>query len=260
MAPIRTLLVILWLLTGSSADAGIRFDFLIESTADQVTPVRSGSITIAESAWRVDYDEDNQGATAVFSTDGGLTETALNDEMQTYYEPKRIHYRNPSSRMLSMPFVPPGAPPVVTLKKLDVQEEQSPEVIEGMAARKWVVSLGYEVQVDVGSEVLKGIFSTTALIWTTDARADVPFPLDPRTIVTGWDTIDASLAELREQIPGFPLKRQMTVTRRIVGGRPFTDVITTTITAFQDAELSGTDLEIPSGYINQEPIIGAPGS
>lgn len=51
----------------------------------------------------------------------------------------------------------------------------------------------------------------------------------------------------------------MIATRQLEGGPVQSDVVTTEFREFTTAELPATDLAVPEGYREQEPVIGVPG-
>ena len=249
----RILSLLVLLLAAPAAEAGLKFDFSIVSMDDSLNPGRSGTVLVDGLSYLIHFDEGGVVFSALVSEDGGESEIAINHDLRTYYEPAELHGLERESRLFMMPALNVESPKI---KLLELHEEEGSSPIENLPARKWVIQLLYEMQYSVGKESIRGVCDTTAIIWTTDAL-EAPFvPLDPRCILTGWSSIDHRLEQELSVIEGFPLKRDMTVTRRIVGGAPFTDMITTTFTNFEPAEPATESFAIPEGYTYQEPTYG----
>lgn len=146
--------------------------------------------------------------------------------------------------------------PAVSLKQVRLREEPTTHLIEGRKTRKYVLNLSYEVKMNVGSEKVRGVFNATAELWTTDEIEASVLPLDPRRIRTGFGVIDASVREALSVVKGFPLERRLSVTRRLAGGAPFTDLVTTSFREFESLATPPQNLDVPPGYRYQEPILG----
>jgi hypothetical protein len=77
---------------------------------------------------------------------------------------------------------------------------------------------------------------------------------------TGIAEIDAKLrAALTQVMPANTEKSELTITRRLDGGQPMTQVIRTTIESLGEVRSRDADFEVPTDYQYQPPVIGSPG-
>lgn len=175
----RGLQFLLMVLFASTGTAGCRFSFVVESTGDPLVRKRAGTILVVGPSYRVDWTEGAFDSSAVFSVDGGESETALNSERSTYFRPKFLLAELPDSRLLAMPPLQSGKVPTVSVREVRLREEPETHLIEGRKTRKYVLNLSYEVKVNVGSERVRGIFTATAELWTTD---EIEVPVLPENL------------------------------------------------------------------------------
>jgi hypothetical protein len=112
----------------------------------------------------------------------------------------------------------------------------------------------------VEGEKLRVLFRSTVLLWTTEAIELSVVPMDLREIRTGHDAVDPAVKEALSGVKGFPLKRQMSVTRRYEGGQVMVDAMTTTFDDFKTVALPPEALAVPSGYRYEEPVMLFPGA
>lgn len=229
---------------------------MVESTGDPLNRKRAGTISVDRSSYRVDYEHGGFDTSALFSADGGKTETALNSTLLTYFAPGRLLADALDSRLFSMPPLELVGPPTVTLKEVKLREEPSQHDIDGRKTRKYVLNFSYDITARVGTEKLRAVVRAIAELWTTEELEASYLPLDPRRVRTGFDAVDHSLRQAMTGVKGFPLERRLSVTRRISGGAPFTDLVTTTFSSFEPFAASPQLFEVPSGYRHQNPILG----
>ncbi len=255
-------LLVLALLLANTAGAATQFKYVVESTGDPLIPRHAGTIRIEGGSYRIDHEGgDKLGSTASFSTDGGKTVTALNENLSTYYRPKArpAEATITSSGHYSAPFIEKNTKPVVSVKNVILEEESSDERIAGHATRKYVLRFTHDLRVKLGGEKIRVIFGSTVLLWTTE-EVDLPdIPMNLREILTGFSTVDQAVNAALSGVKGFPLKRRLAVTRQYEGGRVMVDVITTTFDDFKTVALPPEALAVPAGYHYQEPVIVAPG-
>ncbi len=253
--------LILVLLLAHAVGAATQFRYVVESTGDALNPKTSGTIRVDGMSYRIEHD-DSLMFTAAFSTDGGKTVTALNTKLSTYYRPKAPPpgAKAMSSGHYSVPFMDMDKkPPKVSVKDVVVTEEPTDERIAGYETKKYVLTFAHDARFTLSGEKLRVLFTTTVLLWTTEA-IDLPFvPMDPREIRTGHDVVDQAVKAAMSGVKGFPLKRRMSVTRRFEGSKVMVDAVTTTFDDFKTVDLPPEALTVPAGYRYEEPVILAPG-
>lgn len=253
--------LVLAILLAHTISAATQFKFVKESTGDALKPRRTGTIRVDGVSYRIDHDDDgdNVAATAFFSTDGGKTETALNEKLSTYYRLKAPPSGTVSNTQYTVPFFEMGKKPKISFKDVILTEEPTDERIAGYETKKYVLTFAHDVRFTMQGEKLRVLFTSTVLLWTTEAIDLSVVPMDPREIHTGFDAVDLAVREAMSGVRGFPLKRRMSVTRRYEGGRVFVDASTTTFDDFKTVDLPPELLAVPAGYSYQEPLILAPG-
>lgn len=249
----RRLVLVLALLLANTISAATQFKYVIESTGDRLTPRRAGTIRIDGVSYRVDHEGDIL-ATASFSTDGGKTVTALNENFSTYYRPK-----DPSETPSSSFFVGKIHDAKVTVKDVSMTEEPTDERIAGFATKKYVLKLAHDVRLTLGGHKVRVFYRSTVLLWMTDEIDLAVLPMDLRELHTGFGEVDRKVREALADVKGFPLKRRMSVTRQYEGGVVMVDAVTTTFDDFKTVDLPPEALAVPAGYHYQEPVIGVPG-
>jgi hypothetical protein len=249
-------ITLLAILIAGSSDAGTRFKFFVVTTANGASGKASGTVFIDGTSYRVDYDEGTWNTmSSVFSVDAGETETALNVELRTFFHPGITLSARESNRLLSMPMIPADSAGAPIVRKVSLREEPSDRIIEGHNVRKYSFELEYEMRMKIGSETIRGIFTSTATIWTADwLEPPASLPFDPRRVRTRSENVDAALEEALSAIEGFPLARELSVSRRIVGGIPFTEVVEVRFEDFEIVEPAPGAFEVPAGYRYQEPV------
>lgn len=189
----------------------------------------------------------------LLSDDGGATHTALNTQMKTWFAVKtavligrpRIYVPLPYARNRSVRNV------VVT------PAEEPAEPIDGYAAHKYVVKLSFTIRESIG-ELVDEKFGATILVWTTDA-IDPALAVHAVDLTTGIAEVDALLVPALAKISGFPLKTTYSATRAFTGGPPQTFVITAAVSDIRNVDAPPHAFERPADYVNQPPVIGAPG-
>ena len=75
----------------------------------------------------------------------------------------------------------------------------------------------------------------------------------------GRGAADAALAPKIAAVPGFPLKTLLVATRNFEGGMPQVETVTATVDEIRTVKTPSGAFERPRDYVNQEPIIMAPG-
>jgi hypothetical protein len=186
----------------------------------------------------------------MLSTDGGKTVTALNTSLRTWFA------------MADQPANTGGLPPWMHAEikdiKVSVSEEPS-EAIGGYPVRKFVIHAGYTTREDYSGTKVNRVHAMTELIWTTDKLdGSLSFPI-PRVIFS-LGAIDAVLRQKTASITGFLLRDVKTISRAYEGGAPSLEMMTTDVDDIRTVPSPPASQFVkPAGYVNQAPIIGAPG-
>jgi hypothetical protein len=254
----RHSLLVLALLLAHTLSAATQFRFVVESSGDRMMRTRAGTVRVEGGAYRIDHDDDpNPLATASFSTDGGKTVTMLNEKLWTHYRPKIHPSEQESSALYSVPFM--AKKPVIKVKDVVLEEQPSDERIAGHPTKKYVLRFTHDVRSRLDGYPVRVIFKTKAVLWTTE-ELDLPVsPMNLRQLRTGLSTVDQAVNAALSGVKGFPLKRQLEVSRNFEGGMVMTNVLTTTFDDFKTAALPSTALVVPDGFRYEEPVMLTPG-
>jgi hypothetical protein len=255
----RSGVLFLAFLLASTISAATQFKFVTESTGDRLNPRSAGTVRVEGLSYRTDGDPEGLLSSASFSTDGGKTVTVLNQKLSTYFRSKPDP-KSPSSGLYDVPFVGMDKKSKVSVKDVVLTEEPTDERIAGYETKKYVLTFAHDVQYTVEGEKLRVLFRSTVLLWTTEAIELSVVPMDLREIRTGHDAVDPAVKEALSGVKGFPLKRQMSVTRRYEGGQVMVDAMTTTFDDFKTVALPPEALAVPSGYRYEEPVMLFPGA
>jgi hypothetical protein len=247
--------LLLAILLANTISAATQFKYVIESTGTSLNPRVAGTVRVDGLSYRIGGEGEQSLSSGSFSTDGGRTLTVLDAKLSTYFRTKGASL---SSGHYFVPFLDMDKKPKVSVKDVVLTEEPTDERIAGYETKKYVLTFAHDVRFTLAGEKLRVLFSSTVLLWTTDA-IDLPFvPMDPREIHTGHDAVDQAVREALSGVKGFPLKCHMSVTRRFEGGQVMVDAVTTTFDDFKTVDLPPEALAVPAGYRYQEPVIGVP--
>jgi hypothetical protein len=255
----RSGVLFLAFLLASTISAATQFKFVTESTGDRLNPRSAGTVRVEGLSYRTDGDPESILSSASFSTDGGKTVTVLNQKLSTYYRVKVPAPRSLSSQLYDVPFMEMDKSKV-SVKDVVLTEEPTDERIAGYETKKYVLTFAHDVRYTIQGEKLRVLFSSTVLLWTTEAIDLSVVPMDPREIRTGHDAVDLAVKEALSGVKGFPLQRRMSVTRRYEGGQVMVDVGSTTFDDFKTVDLPPAALAVPSGYRYEEPVMLFPGA
>lgn len=233
--------------------AATRYTIDVESTGDPLRqPHQRSTVLVDGPRRRIDIEQKEPPFThdAAISDDGGKTFIGLNTQLKTWF---RAPVHGFGLRIFA---AMPRSDRTVRDVKVTSSDEPS-EDVGGYTARRYVVTMSYAVREGSGAMRVDINYGATAIIWTTDI---VDPALGIRTgFATGVPEVDAQLEPAFARIKGFPLKSTISATRMYVGGRPQTFTITTTVSDIRTVAAPPHAFERPADYINQEPLIGAPG-
>ena len=252
-------LLFLALLLANAVGAATQFQVVTESTGDPLNPKSTVTIRVEGTSYRIDGDPEGLLSSASFSTDGGKSVTVLNQKLSTYWVTvPDSKWR--STELYDAPFMEMDKKSKVSVKDVVLTEEPTDERIAGYETKKYVLTFAHDVRYTMQGEKLRVLFSSTVLLWMTEAIDLAVVPKDPREIRTGHDAVDLAVKEALSGVKGFPLKRRMSVTRRFEGGQVMVDVITTTFDDFKTVALPPEALAVPAGYRYEEPVMLFPGA
>jgi hypothetical protein len=230
--------------------AATAFTFAVDSEGTY-SASRHGRLVSDGSRWRIDYDP----STEVRAHDsligrGGERRIALNHSNKTWY------------------YVDPGIPTIAIPTLFNFyrsSESRATKARVGSApssasnANTKTVAFNYNTVTQIGTESVRGEVSGRIVL------SPAAFPHENcRELFdapsTGIPEIDAKLrAALSEVMLANTEKSELTVTRRLDGGPPMTQVIRTTIESLGEVGSRDADFEVPTDYQYQPPLIGSPG-
>lgn len=201
----------------------------------------------------VEHPEEPFTCDVLLSTDGGRSVTALNTSLRTWFDADK----SPAS---ATQFPGTGLPPWVTPEikdaKISVTEEPAHETIAGFPVRKFVIRAGYITREDFGGTKLNRVHTMTMLLWTTD-KLDRSLAFHIPAFATGADPLDADPRLKSAVTSGFPLRCVTTVSRAYEGGEPVVEMTKVEVDDIRTvASPPASAFVKPSGYANQEPVIG----
>ena len=215
--------------------------FRLEDTVEGSRPRHvSRRVLVDGSHWRIDHDGPVLFVSATIG-DSDHDAIAINDSNQTWYPLKSRAGPLIGSDLFSYPS---GS----AVSKIRVAFAD---------AAKTRITYSYEIEIQAGSEKVRGRVWGEIRVWTRPET--VALPWNPMAIATGLADVDSALQSQLAQIPGFVWKTEVEVSRRFDSGETLHQVITRTIGNFAPATAKPGDFKVPDGYRQQAPVIGAPG-
>ncbi len=239
-----------WLLLLALANAT---SYRITITPAKGTPVVAHVVAAgANKRVTVDRPADEPYAFDVLLLDGHTT-TALNTSLKTWYaeEPQLM-----GKLGLYRPLL--GMKAEVRDVKTSLDEEPDDELLSGHKVRKFVARINYGLRGMINGERVDASHGTTIMIWTT-SEIDETLSVTAVPLTTGISEVDALLVPKLAAVRGFPLKTVISATRVFAGGAPQTEVLTVTAGDFSSTSVDAALFQRPADYVNQRPLIGAPG-
>jgi hypothetical protein len=183
----------------------------------------------------------------------GSAVTALNTSLKTWYAAEAQLMGGPRF------YWPAGAKPEVRDMRIALDEEPDDELQSGHKVRKFVARINYVLRGRVDGDRVDASYGTTIIIWTT-SEIDESLSLPAIPLTTGISEVDAQLAPKLAAVHGFPLKTVISATRVFAGGGiPQMQVLTVTTGDFSTTTADAALFQRPADYVNQKPLIGAPG-
>lgn len=257
MSAVRPLLPALFLLLfAAPADAGLFYRFT-ESGED------GGQVWVEGERSRVEWQRAEEPFAFDVRIDAASGPVWLNTSLGTWYSDATAG-RPPSGpgpelavgRGVFQPLFP-NAEATIEDPEVSVElEEGLVEEVAGLPATKYVVRISYRWSQVMFGETIRAKVSATALLWVTDRLERRPLPVDPLELVTGLPEVDAVLAPELAKIPGFPLRRTLTVTRTMPHTPPNTSFSDLVLEEVRQEPVSAERFEVPAEYSERAPEFG----
>jgi hypothetical protein len=242
----RECVLVVLLASGISVPVGAATEYGFTITSKGEYPAeRRGRIVVDGSRWRIDYESDDQVRVYDSVIGGGNSERiAINHANRTWY---RLRARAPFGIGFSL----------FDFYRVYPSRVLKPQV---KSAGEKTVSFQYVTQSQIGTESLGGEVSGSIVVSTRESLDDsqpLALLLD---INTNFPEIDTLLKTQLASIQGTHGDIQLTITRKLKGGKPMTQVIFATVGEGHIIAFQPMKFEIPEGYHHQEPAVGAPGN
>jgi hypothetical protein len=238
---------LLFLLLAARVEAATQYHMVIEQTGNPLVPPRREVTVLADGA---NWCERVDGVTQRLSNDGGKTVIVLDHQLKTWWVQKNVFLRT----------LEPHSP-TSKVRDLVVRASDQPadDTFAGVAARrKYTIQATYTLIETYSGTVVTAKQSITVSMWTSDALTGSML-VPPIHLASGRESLDAALAPKIAAVPGFPLKTLFVATRAYEGGAPQVEMITATVDAIRTVDAPPHAFDRPRDYINQEPVVGAPG-
>lgn len=190
------------------------------------------------------------------SNDGGKTKIHLDPKLKTWWTSEESAI---FGRLLPTLLLPMMTKATVRDVRVVSSDEPSDEMFAGLPTHKYVVRATYTLATKIDGSPLSADFGLTIFLWTNET-------LDPATAVpavdltTGVPAVDGQLAPKIAAIRGFPLRTVLIATRAYTGGKPQVSTLTATVTDIRSVTPPPGAFDRPRDYVNQAPILGAPGA
>jgi hypothetical protein len=236
---------------GAPATAGVVYRFETES--------RSGTVWAAGNHARREYDaKENMPARAEIWKDGGKQVIVLNDADRTYYDSVAYEAksRRTSASLDAMTVRAPFEIAEVKNIQVDVRRLSAPAA-GGCRPVKAEFSYILRLRVKAASGTFHGRVDGVDELCLADGLplAVLPFGHGP-ALTARIEPVDRALAERFAPLGGLPVRRKISVIRRIEGGANVTSRLE--LKDMRSAEIPAARFMVPSGYRFQEPVIVAP--
>lgn len=215
----------------------------------------SVKVTVDGSNVRVDFEriaDEPVILDIALSRDGGKTFTAVNNELKTWYRMDTspfVLYPSPLSGMTGK-----AAVRHVKWSAAESERDRTADAPTYQRELSYVLEERFdEIRVEIKCTAEVRIWTTTKLnanLWPSRVA-----------FATGIVELDAQIAtrvDFREQ---FPERIVVIASKQYEGGSPTTETITMNVVEVESVENVASDFfERPRGYVEQAPVIAAPGS
>jgi hypothetical protein len=252
------LLAVTALLAAAPLTAATAYHVTIEVTGDPLTkhPIAATIVSDGDNQLVSFASPDRTDAGSLLSTDGGHTAVAINDRLKTWWWVSSPLAMRPRPRVLAPP------PLVKNARVLDLRttasDEPTDEAFSGYGTRKYVVRATYTLAGDIAGAPVSADCGLTIFVWATD-KIDRRAMFPAVELATRVPEIDAELAPKLAAVPGFAMKTVVVATRLYAGGAPQVETVTATVDDVGPATPPPHAFERPAGYVNQPPVVSAPG-
>ena len=235
------------LFAAATVQAATEYRLTIETVGQPLAqPRREVTVLVDGSNWC----ERENGVTTALSNDGGQTRIRLDHKLKTWWiekqrgVPRALHPMTRGAKVRDL--------------SVKTSDEPSDQTFAGFATRKHVIQATYTLVEDYSGTKVPAKQSITISLWTNDTIAGSML-VPPIHLASGRDEVDAVLAPKIGAVPGFPLKTLFVATRAFEGGMPQVEMMTATVDEIRTVAAPPHAFERPSDYVNQEPVITAPG-
>jgi hypothetical protein len=227
-----------------------------------VEGTRHGSVWTSGRDARMEIEgTDESPARVEIWKDGGTQVLVLDAGRQTYYDrAANLASRSGGKRVtleamtVKKPFLVAGARKI----RVDVQpgSPSAPGDCRPVTVR---FSYDLELRVAVAPGTFPGQVEGVAEMCMSDAFPLSALPFGHGSmLVSGIDAVDEVFTERLAQVTGVPVRRKITVTRRIENGEPTKNTLVINLEDARSAEIPASQFEVPAGYRYAEPQIVAP--
>jgi hypothetical protein len=272
------LLLLVSLLPGAPALAGDAYDFTVTHQGEggfdaglgppMANSDLRGRLIVNGRSYRLELapgGEDPPLYQALVSQDGEAHELALNLQNHTFFAPSPRKVTSPLLRLL-----PIGE---ASVSNVNLESSESPETLDGVAARKREIHLSYDVAIALSApvgreapgkthviETVHGKVTVEAVYWLAPGeRPALPDLLRPE-IRTGFAEVDAKLAAATAALAGVPVQQRVTISSAgDQGATPLRSVRTVRLENHKRADTRPVLFEVPPGFRKHEPQMSHPG-
>ncbi|MEK6375208.1 MAG: hypothetical protein AABO58_21245 [Acidobacteriota bacterium] len=198
----------------------------------------------------------DEGRGGFLSNDGGKTKIHLDPKLKTWWTSEESAI---FGRLLPTLLLPMMTKATARDVRVVSSDEPSDEMFADLPTHKYVVRATYTLATKIDGSPLSADFGLTIFLWTNET-------LDPATAVpavdltTGVPPVDGQLAPKIAAVRGFPLKTVLIATRAYAGGKPQVSTLTATVSDIRSVTPPPGAFDRPRDYVNQAPIVGAPGA
>jgi hypothetical protein len=231
------------------------------------TGARSGTVWAAGRAARMEStraktdaaDEDRRVQVEIWK-DGGRQVLVVDDSARTFYDRAA---REAKGEGAAPPYAVPAATvskpfEIVSAKMRSVDVRPAAEA--GADCRPVKIAFSYDLELRIsgitGATFPASVTGVDEACLATGLPVDaLPFGHGPG-LTTGISAVDDALARAYATVPGVPVRRTVSVTRRIEGGEPVTSTLS--LSGLAAADVPAARLDVPAGYQHREPVLVGP--
>ena len=251
-------LALLLALLATGANAAERYRVTVATGGTMTAGTEMGTLTVDGPRWRLE----REGVTLstrrpfhVLLSDGDEI-IALDLDRKAWFVPKNDKPYEPLGA-----WDMPGNPDTRRVKKLRVDAlPPAEEMVGGERIERRGLQLAYRVSKNLHGTGLQATVKAKVTLWVAPSGPVLPAPLDLRHIPTDIPEIDEALGKELAAIDGLVIRRELEVTRQIVGGPPLTETSVITLEPIEPASTDPSLFKPPAGWLLAPPLIATPGA